>query len=302
MGSWVPGPSAFVAQDRAMSKPGLIPPPPRLYAIVARKSPWAVVFRRGPSKWFHIFRWDLESGALEDGVWLHDMVYPRRCDLSDDGRLLVFYMRATVGETNDVFAGFLSLPAFQVRLHWLEGDTWGRGFAVCAETGTPVDEWETCIHVDGCRMRIKPKESFFENERRRYWHESQEFPAPAPASPDRSSRWCLPESLVKRCVDGILLHLSDPGYLHSPRAIECRSPTYSLHLSDGQQLPLADAVWADFDHRSRLLTATSTGLLRIQTIESDGLSTIVEHDLRGMRPRPSPKIDWTQSTEVGYPS
>jgi len=280
-----------------MSKPGLIPPPPRVYAIVARKSPWAVVFRRGPSNWFHIFRWDLESGALEEGVWLHDVVYPRRCDISDDGRLLLFLMRATIDSPNNTYAGVLCLHTHQAKVHW-EGDTYGRGYAFSTEIEIPADIKRTTIHVDGHPVLIEHKGNVYGNERRRDWVESEKFPAVLEASPE--FMWGLPASLVKRNADGTILHLSDQGYRYRANTIEGLGPTFCLHFSDGQQLALADAVWADFDHRSRLLTATVTGLLRIQTIESDGLSTIVEHDLRGMRPRLSPRIDWKQSTELKH--
>jgi hypothetical protein len=271
-----------------MSKPGLIPPPPRLYAIVARTSPWAVVIRRGPSKWFHIFRWDLESGKLEDGVWFHGLVYPWRCDIDDDGRLFLFFMRATINGKNDVYAGVLCLLTQEAKTHWLVGTTWSGGFIFSDEARTPTEAKRMLIHVDGRPTLVEPTQKHFGNERHHGWWDSGVDPGAVPPTPDP---WGQTANLIKR-LPSATLHLTDVQYR--------RSPAYSVDYPDGRSDPLTDVVWADADHRSRLLTATSTGLLRIQTIESDGLSTVVEHDLRGMRPRLSPRIDWRQSTEIEH--
>src|ERR1041384_8508875 len=63
----------------------------RLFAILARKSPYAVIFRRGPSRSVLLIRWNTETDTFEHGQWLRGRIYERRCDLSPDGGLLLYF-------------------------------------------------------------------------------------------------------------------------------------------------------------------------------------------------------------------
>lgn len=65
--------------------------PARVFGIVARAAPVAVLFRRGPTKQIQQLRWHLGDDRIEDGQWLKHRVYARRCDLSPDGRHLVYF-------------------------------------------------------------------------------------------------------------------------------------------------------------------------------------------------------------------
>src|SRR4051812_15030832 len=64
------------------------PVPPRLFFLLARKSPTAVIFRRGPSDWVQLIRWNTQTDDFEPGQWFHGRVYEHRCDLSPNGELL----------------------------------------------------------------------------------------------------------------------------------------------------------------------------------------------------------------------
>ena len=63
----------------------------RLYAILARESHRAVVFRRGPSKQVLLVSWNTDTDAFTEGQWLKGRIYERRCDLSPDGELLLYF-------------------------------------------------------------------------------------------------------------------------------------------------------------------------------------------------------------------
>lgn len=65
--------------------------PPRIYCIPATKAPIVAVFRRGPTNWSHIGRWDLVERRYESGAWLRGRIYPRRSDLSPNGRFLCYF-------------------------------------------------------------------------------------------------------------------------------------------------------------------------------------------------------------------
>ncbi len=63
----------------------------RVYAILARDGRSAVVFRRGPSRQVLVLRWWLGDDRIEPGQWLKGRIYERRCDLSPDGDLLIYF-------------------------------------------------------------------------------------------------------------------------------------------------------------------------------------------------------------------
>ena len=66
-------------------------PHTHLYAILARRVPVGVIFRRGPSKQVLLIRWNLKDDTFETGQWLKGRIYERRCDLSPEGDLLIYF-------------------------------------------------------------------------------------------------------------------------------------------------------------------------------------------------------------------
>ena len=63
----------------------------RLFVIMAREAPFAVVFRRGPSKQVRLIAWHTDEDRFEGGQWFKGRIYERRCDLSPDGRYLIYF-------------------------------------------------------------------------------------------------------------------------------------------------------------------------------------------------------------------
>ncbi|MCA9649537.1 MAG: hypothetical protein H6712_27180 [Myxococcales bacterium] len=98
----------------------------RLYAILARRSPTAVVLRRGPSKQVLLLRWDRSDDRFEAGQWLSARVYERRCDLSPGGRLLVYFAGKHQGE-HPTYTAISKPPYFTALALFPKGDTWGGG-------------------------------------------------------------------------------------------------------------------------------------------------------------------------------
>jgi hypothetical protein len=101
-------------------------PSTRLYFIVARKAPVAVVFRRGPSRQVELLTWNLTNDEVTPGQWLKGRIYERRCDLSPDGDLLLYF--AAKYETGQRTWTAISKPPFFTALAlWPKGDAWGGG-------------------------------------------------------------------------------------------------------------------------------------------------------------------------------
>jgi len=107
--------------------------PCRLYFLLAREAPVGVLFRRGPSKWVQLIRWDTASDRFEPGQWFHGHIYEERCDLSPDGRLLIYFAskfsRRTIEDREYTYAWTaISKPPWLTALAlWPKGDCWHGG-------------------------------------------------------------------------------------------------------------------------------------------------------------------------------
>jgi hypothetical protein len=98
----------------------------RLYAILARKSPVAVVFRRGPSNSVLLIKWNTPDDTFEHGQWLRGRIYERRCDLSPDGDLLL-YFAAKYKKPLRSWSAISRPPFLKALALWPKGDGWGGG-------------------------------------------------------------------------------------------------------------------------------------------------------------------------------
>lgn len=98
----------------------------RLYAILARKAPIAVVFRRGPSKQVMLLLWHTDTDIFEEGQWLKGRIYERRCDLSPSGKRLI-YFAASYKEPYRSWTAISKPPYLTATALWPKGDAWGGG-------------------------------------------------------------------------------------------------------------------------------------------------------------------------------
>jgi hypothetical protein len=103
-----------------------VQPSTRLYAILARKSPKAVVFRRGPSKQVLVLGWDTESHEFRLGQWFKGRVYEQRCDVSPSGEKLI-YFAAKYRAPHFTWTAVNRPPFLTALALWPKGDAWGGG-------------------------------------------------------------------------------------------------------------------------------------------------------------------------------
>jgi hypothetical protein len=107
--------------------------PARLFMIFARKAPTAIIFRRGPSAWVQVIRWNTRTDEFEAGQWFHGRVYERRSDLSPDGSLLIYFASkitaASKKDTEYTYAWTaISKPPYLTALAlWPKGNCWHGG-------------------------------------------------------------------------------------------------------------------------------------------------------------------------------
>jgi len=109
---------------------GLRPlPPARVHILLAREASTAVIIRRGPSRHTCVLGWNRYSDDIEVGQWLRGRIYERRCDLSPDGRHLIYF--AMNGRWSSASKGSWSAisraPYLKALAFWPKGDCWNGG-------------------------------------------------------------------------------------------------------------------------------------------------------------------------------
>lgn len=280
------------------------PSPPRLYAMVAARAPVAAVFRRGPASWWHVGRWDLVSGDYEPGAWLAGGLYPRRCDLSPDGTLLLaFVMKRSRGGFLGPAAGprtyftVSKLPYLAALAAWAEGSTWTRG---CHFVEGPPSKRPFALGEPGAGDAAPLRRRYglertaviqYAAERRRGWVEAPESPPRPDGGPwDEGRRAVLVKDRTGRAPGRLIL--TDRGTVRGP-AVEGRAPAFTLERR-GRLEPLEGVVWADWDPSGRLLVATAAGRLELRDPDARRRSLVRGHDLAALRPDPRPPPEWAR--------
>ena len=120
----------------------------RLYAILARKAPIGVVFRRGPSKQVLAIHWDTEKHEFRLGQWFKGRIYEHRCDLSPSGEKLIYFAANYRSPFRTWTA--ISRPPFLTALAlWPKGDAWGGG-------GLFENERTICLNHRAAEMQLAP--------------------------------------------------------------------------------------------------------------------------------------------------
>ena len=102
----------------------------RLFVISAQSTAKAIILRRGPSKWYHLILWDMALDVFQEGAWFHGRIYEERCDLSHDGRYLLYFAYKHIRIGNESIYAYTALsraPYLHALVLWPECGTWGGG-------------------------------------------------------------------------------------------------------------------------------------------------------------------------------
>jgi hypothetical protein len=71
----------------------------RIHLLVARNAPTVVILQRKRAKLFHIVTVDAKKRRLEEGSWFRGKLYVLRCDVSFDGKHMVYLAMGSQGNT-----------------------------------------------------------------------------------------------------------------------------------------------------------------------------------------------------------
>jgi hypothetical protein len=252
------------------------------------------VFRRGPTEWSHVGRWDLEAGRYEPGAWLRGRIFPRRSDVSPDGRFLCYFAHKPTAtwEHGDAYVAVSKLPWLAALHAFATCGTWTRGYHFTEDGGSGAPEADALPIPWGLRSIPAVQ---FATERRRGWEEAPDSPPRDPADTwdeRRNARlrkrqpggervlcveslgWAGGEFGVDQAVDGLRVH-------------------YWLE-ADGEIEPLPDLQWADWDAGGRLLAATRSGQLQLRVLDGNRGTVAFEADLSALAPSPAPAPEWAR--------
>ena len=235
-----------------------VTPPPRLHVVLRPGSPRAVVFRRGGTRIFCSIGWDLATDRFRVGQWCKHKIYPRRSDVSPDGKWMVYF--ALNGrwhsETRGSFTAVSRAPYLKARWLWPQGDTWGGG---------------------GLLQDAPARSELFRIERN--LRLAQGSYASYPVRLVRDGWTPAAKGFTRPVGAGWLLRkivLAEPREAH-----ELVGPRTTVDLPDWE--------WADFDAPRRRIVWAERGTICATTVDQNGLADLRQlFDANPMRFEPIP--------------
>jgi hypothetical protein len=239
-----------------------------------------------------VARWDLFQRRYEPGAWFHGRIFPRRSDLSPDGRLLCYFAHKP-GATwthGEAYVGISRLPWLATLQAFATCGTWTRGYYFIRDGAS--DDGEQMKLPIPYDLRSIPAVQFA-NERRRGWKEAPFCP---PRDPDdiwdqrRNARMEKRQPGGRRllCVESVGWAGGEFGVDQAVDGVRVR---YSLEF-DGKIERLDDVQWGDWDQEGQLLIATRSGKLQIRKMIAHRSDIVFEEDLSIIEPNPRPAPAW----------
>ena len=268
--------------------------PPRIYCIPAIKAPIVAVFRRGPTNWSHVGRWDLGERRYEPGAWLRGRIFPRRSDLSPDGRFLCYFAHkpSATWEHGEAYVALSKLPWLTALHAFGTCGTWTRGYYFTEDKDCENPEYTKLPIPYGLRSISVVQ---FANERRRGWEESPDSPQrdPKDAWDERRNARIQKRQPGRDCLLCVESLGWAGGEFGVDQAVDGLRVGYWLEV-DGEIQLLNDLQWADWDQEGHLLVATRSGKLQVWSLDGDGSKVLFEEDLSLSEPNPVPAPAWAQ--------
>jgi hypothetical protein len=278
----------------------LAPAPPRLHLLVAAAAPVAVVFRRGPTRWAHLVRIELDTGGVEHGAWLRGRLFPRRSALSHDGRLLGYVAHTARRPPWDVYVAISRPPWLTALAAWHALSTYVEGCAFTADGAFahgarepiaggyphPVLPLQSVI-PDDAPARIRWRLRDLQGEIRAGFRQLDEV----------ATAVVLDATPVPAAHDVLVLARERPGDPsrrlaivhagHDPSLVAAEhAELHYLLLRGGEPELLEDVTCAAWDPRGRLVTTHADGTVRVRSFRGARERTEHQVDLTSLEPRP----------------
>lgn len=272
--------------------------PCRLFVYLARTVPLGVVLRRGPSDWVQLSLWHTDSDTLEHGQWFKGRVYERRCDLSADGSLFVYFARKSTGRTlagplRDSWLALSRPPWFTALALWSVGGTYHTGGYFTETDSLFIGGTDQPDHgILPAMLDLTSQATYI--DRTPEWTERtvlfnrllRDGWQPSPTLSDPAASWQRRDPTGRQTLTMTQATAPDFRVYGGPHVM-----TYSVRTdSDGVSRPLGRATWADWDHRGRLVLAQAGRLLHWEP--SGTLRELA--DFAEQRPMPAAAPAWAR--------
>lgn len=227
-----------------------------MFVLLAAEAETAVILRRGPTKWWHVTLWDTRRDRFQSGQWFRGQIYPSKCDLSPNGKLLIYF--AGKWSARSVAKGYswtwiaVSRPPYLTALTlWPVGDTWG-GRGVFAGNTKVMIAASPKTHPDHPLGPLEVVEDDW-GKTVPCWHRG----------------WMVRGDVWRKVQDDVALERALPGtWGWSP---DRYGVAYMLSRKDGEPIEVFKAHWADFDQRGRLVAAVGGRILAAKIGPGSGL-------------------------------
>lgn len=271
----------------------------RLHILRAHDAPKAVIIRRKPSKCAHVISWDTTTDELTHGSWFRGRVYAERCDLSWDGKWMVYM---AMGAKGNCWNGICQPPHLRSPHAVPNLGAWaGGGYFVDAEKLISNDHFSAKRSLTELWTRRKfpfriesmesEGEAFpilefrMERDGWEYQGEEDEFVEEVRVHTKASSY--------------AFLRLNDPGWAWQPtpqhpvlrmyyRGYLVHGYTFEFQLEGSDLLDL-EVDWAAWDSKGDLLVARSGAVARYTLDDLATGTPSFEVDLEGLtKPEPNP--------------
>ena len=277
-------------ESRMAAEPKQRKPAARVEAILARNAPAAVIFRRGPTRFVRMLRWNLRNDKIEGGQWIEARVHVARSDISPNGELVACFV-ASYRRKPWTWTALSRPPYFSALAVWPKGDTWGGGglfvsdsHFLLAHAATRIDpDIDEFKLMDGFtlpkRFRVKPYDRH----------------APVPGCEVEETRMVMSGwRFVQRHVwrDGQSL-FAEPEITARPLD-NPKKPRFELRrwrtsfeirravvhdLTTGAQRDLGHVDWVDADRNGDVLWSKGGGLFRLAGPTRKGMALDAESKL-----------------------
>jgi hypothetical protein len=245
-----------------------------MFVLLAKQAHVGVILRRGPTQWWRVTLWDTKRDRFEGGQWFRGRIYPDKCDVSPDGKLLVYF--AGKFREREIQRGYrgtwtaVSRPPYLTALAlWPVGDTWGgEGVFVDDRTVLVTAPRHHPDHPPGPLSVLQYHFLEAGDPRREAvpgWRDGWQGTL-APTQPNRNypqfAAWkktcgglTLEREAKRGSAWGVTIY---EEYLPQPSR---RRSLYTLYGSDGEPIDLFEAHWADWDRQGRLVATVGGRVL-----------------------------------------
>src|SRR5262249_6582239 len=111
----------------------------RVHFLTAKQAPVVVVLQRKRSKLFHVLAVNTQTFKVEEGSWFRGKIYPLRCDVSFDGKFMVYLAMGASGKT---WNGICRLPRLTTVIDAENMGTWFGGGYFASERVLRTNGWQ----------------------------------------------------------------------------------------------------------------------------------------------------------------